>query len=167
MILYHLRIVWLALRWWLFERHRAPASTSVTVLRCWPTECDINWHLNNSQYLAAMDLGRWHFVLQSGLFGTFWRDRLFPMAVRVEIDYKRSIRPLQRYRIETAIERVGTKSTTFLQRFVAGDSVAAEARVIVVLVREGKSVEVGEVLPRLSNLGPIQALQRQDEFSGR
>ena len=52
-------------RWWLFERKLSPTGESRLSMRCWWSDCDINRHMNNSRYLALMDVGRYHFILRS------------------------------------------------------------------------------------------------------
>ena len=146
MMTVRLRLATLLARWALRERRAEASPVSRLSMRCWPFDCDINRHMNNSRYLALMDLGRWHFLLVTGLYRTIWRRRWAPVAVRVEIDFKKSLRPGERFTLETAQETVGTKSATLVQRFWRDDELCAEARVVVLFIHKGKSQPLAEAL---------------------
>ncbi len=151
------RLAAILARWCLFERKRAPVTTSELVMRVWPTDCDLNMHMNNSRYLALMDAGRWHYLLRTGLAAEVWRRRWAPVAVRVEIDFKKSLAPGERFRLETQTERLGERSVTMHQRFWRGDELAAEARVVCLWRHAGESQAVAplyEAFPQLLPTAP-------------
>ncbi|MFN3430334.1 MAG: acyl-CoA thioesterase [Candidatus Sericytochromatia bacterium] len=142
-----LRLAGVLAHWWLKERQLPPQPESRLAMRCWWTDCDINRHMNNSRYLAIMDVGRWHYILATGMAGGLKARGWFPVAVRVEIDYKQSIHPGERFELETDCEKVGTKSATLRQRFwLDGGVLAAEAKVIVLFLHKGKSQELAPLM---------------------
>ena len=143
------RIAAMVARWALFERKREATGTSRLPLRCWVTDCDFNVHMNNSRYLALMDMGRWHYCFSQGVMGFFWRHGWKPVAVRVEIDFKRAIRPFERFDLETFLSERGHKSATFTQRFWVGQELAAEARVVVVCRGGGRTQEIAPMFEEL------------------
>lgn len=148
------RIAATVLRWLAFERNRPPAVVGRLSLICWPFDCDINGHMNNSRYLALMDLGRWHHVLVSGVGREMRLRRLAPVAVHVDIDFRKSLHPFQRFVLETRIVEVGTKSIKVSQTFKLGDEVAAQANVVVVLRNQEGTQPVAPLVEALPHLVP-------------
>ncbi|MDB5099640.1 MAG: hypothetical protein JWM80_4061 [Cyanobacteria bacterium RYN_339] len=146
------RIATTVLRWLIIERKRPLVDVGRMSLRCWPFDCDLNMHMNNSRYLGLMDLGRWHFVLVAGIAGEMRARGLMPVAVHVDIDFKKSIGPFQRFTLETKLEAVGTKSFTVSQQFWLGDELAASANVVCLLRNKQGTQLVAplfDVLPHL------------------
>lgn len=146
MMTVRLRLGALLARWALFDRKKPPEAVSRLPMKVWLADCDINRHMNNSRYLALMDMGRWHFLLTTQLYKAMRERQWFPVAVRVEIDYKKSLNPGDRFTLETRQESVGTKSATILQQFWRGDELCAEARVVVLFLHKGKSQVLRELL---------------------
>ncbi len=152
MISVRLRVVGVVIRWLLVERGRAPVASSSLALRCWPWDCDVFRHLNNARYLSLMDVGRWHLILASGLWRRIRDTQAFPVMVRGEIDFRRSIKPFERFTLETRQHKVGSRSVVVSQRFLVGDEVAAEALVTLTFLRKGRPVEVAAVLDPLPHM---------------
>lgn len=152
MMTVRLRLAQILTRWLIRERGAAPSPVSRLSMRCGPFDCDINRHMNNSRYLALMDLGRWHFLLVTGLYREIWRRKWAPVAARIEIDFKKSLRPGDRFELETTQEAVGNRSATLLQRFWRDGVLYAEARVIVLFIHRGKSQPLADLLSTLPAL---------------
>lgn len=147
-----LRYLPMLLRWAFLQRGKGPMVVSRLHLRCWPSDLDINRHMNNSRYLALMDMGRWHFLLAAGMAPELKKRGWLPVLVKAEIDFRHSIKPFQAFELETSLERVGTKSCTIKQRFLVGGKEMAVARVVGLFVGEGRSqvlVTLMESLPHL------------------
>lgn len=62
----YLRRLWLLVQL-PFVRRAGLLAPSRLTLRVWPTDCDLNFHMNNGRYLTFMDLGRVHLLAQMGL----------------------------------------------------------------------------------------------------
>ncbi|MBM3270921.1 MAG: acyl-CoA thioesterase [Candidatus Sericytochromatia bacterium] len=152
MISVRLRVIGVLARWLLAERRRAPVAEDRLELRCWPWDCDILGHMNNARYLSLMDVARWHFTFASGLWRRFRDTRAFPVMVRCEIDFRRSIKPFERFSLVTRPHRAGGRSVVVSQRFLVGDQVAAEALVTLTFIRGGRPAEVSAVLDALPHL---------------
>lgn len=142
MMTVRLRIAAVVARWLLTGRKAALTPVSRLDLHCTPFDCDINGHMNNSRYLALMDLGRWHFLMVSGLTAPLRAWRWAPVAVRVEIDYKKSLKPFERFTLETRVLAGSARSVTIQQRFLRGEELAAEAKVVVLFLKAGKVQEL-------------------------
>jgi acyl-CoA thioesterase FadM len=146
------RVVGVFLRWLAVERRKGDQPFSRLVLRCWPWDCDVFRHMNNARYLSIMDLGRWHFILGTGLWREFKSHNALPVAARVEIDFRRSIKPFEKYVLETRHLKIGTKSVVVSQTFVVDGQVAAVGLVTLAFLAGGRTVEVAPVLAALPHL---------------
>lgn len=155
MMTVRLRIGAMLARWALFGRKAPPVATSRLALRCVWTDCDINGHMNNSRYLALMDLGRWHYMLATGLWRFTWREKWAPVAVRVEIDYKKSLKPGDRFELETQAVSATERSVTIRQRFWLDGVLAAEARVVVLFMHRGKVQALAPLLDAVPEARPV------------
>ena len=87
-----------------------PRDVSVRRARVWPSDLDVSLHMNNGRYLTHMDLGRLDLLIRSGLLRVVMQDRLTPIVSAALIRFRRELRALQRFDIETRI--VGWLDTT-------------------------------------------------------
>jgi YbgC/YbaW family acyl-CoA thioester hydrolase len=156
------RLAMMLTRWAVKERHQEPQTVSRLAMRCWLTDLDINQHMNNSRYLALMDLGRYHFMMVSGLGKELMvRQRWRPVLVRAEVDFKKSLQPGDRFVLETQLERLGTKSSVLVQRFWKGDQLVAEGRATAVFLKGGRSQDMSALMNEWGHLLPDEPLDRQ------
>ncbi len=103
-----------------------PLDESVVSFRVWPNDLDVNLHMNNGRYLTLMDLGRLDLVVRMGVLRTLRRRKWNPVVGSLQVRYRRSLLPFQRYDIRTRL--VGWDERWFYveQRFErAGETVAA------------------------------------------
>lgn len=95
-----------------------PDGVSVLRFRAWPTDLDPSVHVNNGKYLSLMDLGRLDLMVCAGLWRAILRHRWTPIASNVLIRYRREIRPLQRFRLETRLLTWDAANVVMEQVFV-------------------------------------------------
>jgi len=162
------RVVGVILRWLAVERGRGDQPFSRLSLRCWPWDCDVFRHMNNARYLSIMDLGRWHFILATGLWREFKAHHALPVAARVEIDFRRSIKPFESFILETRQRKVGTKSVVVSQTFLVDGQIAAVGLVTLAFLTRGRAVEVAPVLAALPHLvdSEIDELRTESAAAG-
>jgi acyl-CoA thioesterase FadM len=60
-------------------------------MRVWPTDIDINLHMNNARYLSIMDYARTHFLARTRLLEHILRSRWQPLVGAVWVTYRRSL----------------------------------------------------------------------------
>jgi YbgC/YbaW family acyl-CoA thioester hydrolase len=149
-----LRLMLMLGRWLSKERGLPPMAVSRLPLRCWLVDCDINRHMNNSRYLALMDMGRWHYLLVSGLASAIWQRRWMPVVVRIDISFQASLKPGTRFELVTRCEEVGNRSITLMQEFRVEDRVTAVARVVASFLEGGKSQTVATLFENNPHLVP-------------
>ncbi|MDC4227572.1 MAG: thioesterase family protein [Candidatus Manganitrophus sp.] len=71
-----------------FRPSLKPLDTSVLTLRVWPTDLDINAHMNNGRFLTVMDLGRLDLIARTPLGKTVvLRSRWQPIVASAFIRY--------------------------------------------------------------------------------
>ncbi len=101
---------------------------------------DLNRHMNYASYLEVMELGRWDWALRSGAMGGLLRAKLWPVVVKVDIDYRRELKPLQRFIVDTRLVGFERRMLHFEQHMLVGDRVHAKASIYALLLRRGKVV---------------------------
>ena len=105
-----------------------PLDVSRIELRCWLDDLDLNGHMNNGRYLSLMDLGRWDLVLRNGLGALAVKHRWRPIVGSAAIRFRRELRLLQRFTLETRFSAWDEKWVYIEQRFLVGPRVHAEAQ---------------------------------------
>ncbi|WP_067562050.1 acyl-CoA thioesterase [Halofilum ochraceum] len=98
-------------------------------LRVWPTDLDIQRHMNNGRYLSVMDLGRYALMARTGLLGVATRQRWMPLVRGLEIEYFKPLMPFQRFRLHTRLAGWDEKWLYLEQRFETDERVCASARI--------------------------------------
>src|SRR5262245_28048161 len=86
-----------------FVRRRGLFDVSCIHFRSWPTDLDLNMHINNGRYLTLMDLGRVHLLAQMGLLGTVVRRGWQPVLTAAEINFVRAIGPFRKFALVTRL----------------------------------------------------------------
>ncbi len=93
---------------------------------------DVNGHLNNAVYATLFEAGRVELLAAAGMLA---RDRsVSPVLARLEIDFKHELSWPGDVLVETAVQRVGTKSVSFRQRLSSEGTLAAEASTVLVMI---------------------------------
>lgn len=95
-----------------------PGDASKLSLRVWPHDLDPSLHMNNGRYLTIMDLGRIDLMMRSGLLKAALRHRWTPIASAILIRYRREMRVLQKFRLETRLVWWDETASVIEQTFV-------------------------------------------------
>lgn len=88
-------------------------------MRVWPMDLDFNLHKNNGRYLTTMDVGRMDLAFRAGLHKPMFKYRWMPLLGSSTIRYFRSLRPFQKYNLETRIIGWDEKWVFMEQKFIA------------------------------------------------
>jgi len=130
-----------------------------TPFRVWPGDLDVLLHVNNGVYLSMLDVARVDLLLRSGALRRLRARGYYPVVAAQTIRYRRSLRPFERFEVETRI--VGWDEYAFLvtHAFFRRGELMAEAVVrIRFLERRGARPTAAEVLRALELSGPSPAL---------
>jgi len=133
----------------LFIRRRPLLEPGCLRFRVWPTDCDINLHLNNGRYLAFMDLGRIHLIAQIGFLGKILRRQWVPVLTDAEIRFIRPLKPLQPFELVTRLLTWDENCFYIEQRFIAGGRLHAVGRVKGLFLSGRERVQSRTILEQL------------------
>lgn len=86
-----------------FQRSLSTADETETRFRVWPQDVDLFGHMNNGRYLQIMDVARSHWMLRCGALGVMARQRWGAALGGGSIRFRRSLKPLQSYRVRTRL----------------------------------------------------------------
>lgn len=156
----------------LSSRRRVPGEgrgfpQSVLKLRVRLRDLDLNLHMNNSRYLAAMDLGRWDLFLRMGVIQRILRERIQAVVVDLKIRYRKELRYRAPYELRTALLGLAGRKLWVRQEFLTGGKLAGEAEVGILFLKDGKVLSREGISELFQGLGypPPPELAREDSFS--
>ncbi|MFY2564261.1 SDR family NAD(P)-dependent oxidoreductase [Corallococcus terminator] len=81
----------------------APLEESVTHWRVLPTDLDLFGHMNNSRYLAMMDLGRVDLLVRAGLLSDLLQHRWVVPVGETSLQFRGSLRLFEKYELGTRL----------------------------------------------------------------
>lgn len=102
-----------------------PLSPSVLTFRVWPTDLDLNLHVNNGRYFTLMDLGRLHLLRRSGVVLEVLRRHWRPIVGSEAIRFRRSLDPFQTFELHTRVLAWDERWFYMEQRFLRAGQVCA------------------------------------------
>jgi acyl-CoA thioesterase FadM len=133
--------LWLRLLWVLLAAPMKPAlpplGLSSQRWRVLPNDIDAMLHMNNGRYLTVMDLGRVDLMIRTGLLRLVVRNGWTPMVGTAAINFRREMRLLQTYLLETRIVGWVGQLAIMEQRFLLDSGPRAGEVAAVGLVRAG------------------------------
>jgi len=150
----YLRLLLLLLRLWRLPR-RGLLESSCAAFRVLPNDCDINFHMNNGRYLSFMDLGRVHLMAQTGLLPVIVKQGWMPVLTAAEINFIRSIRPLQKFDLVTRLVSWDEKYFYIEQKFESRGVLCAHAYVKGLFLRKGVKVSNTEIASAAGYTGAV------------
>ncbi|KNC50655.1 thioesterase superfamily protein [Thecamonas trahens ATCC 50062] len=109
---------------WQFRNGRIPdVLEGVRLpLRVWPSECDINLHMNNASYNLVADMGRYAFAVGTGMWAKSRADGFYLANGGVSLRFKRELKPLAAYTHITRLHSFDGKWMYLEHRFEAPNS---------------------------------------------
>lgn len=129
----------------LFRRRIGPLDDSVLELRVWPTDMDLNFHLNDGRYISLAGLGRINWLARTGMFRVAMKRRWYPVVGSVIVRYRREIGSMQKFTLHTRCLGWDEKWFYFEHRFQQGETLAAIAYARGVLRTRAAPVPSAEV----------------------
>ena len=100
-------------------------QSSQLSFRVWPSDWDVNLHMNNGRFLTFMDLGRVYLMGQLGLLRQLFKRRWSPVIAAAEMTYLVPIKPLHRFTLATRVLTWDEKYFYLEQRFLAAGRLCA------------------------------------------
>lgn len=112
-------------------------------------DIDLNIHMNNARYLSIMDLGRFDFLVRTGLVKYFVTEKWQAVLGGVHIRFRRGLRPFQKYTLTTRIVGIDEKWAYIEQRFDVKGEMVAHALARAVFTAKGKAIPTKDILKKL------------------
>jgi acyl-CoA thioesterase FadM len=140
---------------------KGPLEESRVAFRVLPTDCDINFHMNNGRYLSFMDLGRVHLVAQIGLLRVILRKRWGAALGAAEINFIRPLAPFQKFDLVTRLVTWDEKYAYIEQRFESGGALCAHAFVKGLFLDKGRRVDNPAVAAALGYTGALPPMPEE------
>jgi acyl-CoA thioesterase FadM len=115
--------LWFRLLWMLSTAWHRPSlalSSGAARLsfRVWPHDLDTSLHMNNGRYWTLMDMGRIDLIIRLGLLRPVLRNGWTPVVSAGSIRFRRELRLLQAFYIETRLVFWNDARFVIEQRFV-------------------------------------------------
>ena len=82
-----------------FSPKKHTLDISITNFRVLPTDCDLNFHLTSSRYLAFMEVASFHLGGQTGILGKLLKRGCFPINANYAVTYIRPIKPFEKFSV--------------------------------------------------------------------
>jgi len=140
---------------------REPADAlegSNVCFRVWLNDLDLNWHMNNSRYLALMDLGRYDLTKRVGLLAACRREGWFPVVGSVTIRFRASLKPYEKVRLHTRVMAWDASRFFLEQTFLRGEEIVATAWVRAVFLSKTGKVPTATVMASIGETRPSPAM---------
>ena len=149
-------------------RKAGDALEGATVrFRVWPNDLDMNRHMNNSRFLAMMDVGRYDLTRRTGLLQAVRRAGWFPVVAAQAIRFRKSLRPFATYELHTRVGGWDEKSFYLEQVFRKGGDVVAVAWVRARFLSKDGAVPVDAVMRAIGETRPSPGLPEDALMLGR
>ena len=122
----------------MFRRCIGALEESTLRFTVWPTDCDLNFHLNAGRFISLMDVARMEFIARTGLLRKLLQKRWRPIMGGIVVRYRREIRPFERFTIRTRV--LGWDEKWFyLEHIVEKEGVFCASGTVRTLVRSASA----------------------------
>ena len=122
--------------------------------RVWPNDLDVLGHMNNGRYFTITDLARIEMLIRAGVWREMRKRGIYPVMAGETIQFRKSLRPFQKYSIITHTLGWDDKFIYVEHRFVSrGETYAlaiVRTRMLTSHAKSGHSAtgEAGRVSPQ-------------------
>ncbi len=130
------RMIRVALYQWRKPKLATLTEECVASMRAYPSDCDLNRHINNGRYLTLMDIGRGQLFIGQRMVRSFMGSGLNVVATSAHILFRRSIPLWGRFELHTRIAGIYERFLLIEQRFTYRGKTAAQAYVKIAFVNQ-------------------------------
>jgi len=142
----------------LFRRRKDMLDASVLRLRVWPTDMDLNFHLNDGRYVSLTGLGRLDLMSRTRLLRRAIKRGWYPVVGGIVIRYRREIKAFEKFTLHSRIAGWDEKWFYFEHRFETNGTAAALAYSRGVMRNREGAVPARDVLALIGYNEPSPAL---------
>ena len=129
-----------------FRRRMTIGGQSVLHFRVWPTDMDLNFHLNDGRYISLTGLGRVDLMMRTGLLRRALKRGWYPVVGAATIRYRREIRSFEAFAMHSRIAGWDEKWFYFEHQFEKHGTLAALAYARGVMRTRAGAVPSADVL---------------------
>jgi acyl-CoA thioesterase FadM len=122
----YLRLLWTLIRSF-GKLPIAPGDAIERQLRVWPSDIDINGHMNNGRYLTLIDLMIVEYFVRTGFAKIALRAGWRPMSGGAVVTYRKGLRPFERYCLRFTLAASDTYWNYMRFEFIRGDGTVCAA----------------------------------------
>jgi acyl-CoA thioesterase FadM len=130
----------------ILRRRRGVLDESLLRLRVWPTDMDLNFHLNDGRFVSLTGLGRIDLMLGTGLLRRAIKRGWYPVVGGVTIRYRREIKSFEKFSLRSRLVGWDDKWMYFEHRFEKNGELAAIAYARGVMRTRGGPVPTRDVI---------------------
>jgi len=142
----------------IFRTRGGVLDESLLRLRVWPTDMDLNFHLNDGRYISLSGLGRIDLMLRTGVLRRAMKRGWYPVVGAMTIRYRREIKSFEKFLLRSRIVGWDDKWTYFEHRFEKDGELAAIAYVRGVIRTRGGPVPTRDVMALVGHTEPSPPL---------
>lgn len=115
-------------------------------------QIDLNWHMNQAEYAREGEWGRTAWVLRSKAWPRWRAEGINPVVASQEIVYRRELKPLQRFTIDTRSPGMDGRLLHLQQHLCVGDAVHARIETRLIFVGRGGVLSADDTAARCAGL---------------
>jgi acyl-CoA thioesterase FadM len=142
----------------IFRTRSGVFDESVLRLRVWPTDMDLNFHLNDGRYLSLAGLARVDLMLRSGLLRRAVKRGWYPVVASAIVRYRREIKWMEKFTLRSRIVGWDEKWVYFEHRFERDGDLAAISYARGVMRNRDGAVPTSDVMALVGHTAPSPPL---------
>jgi acyl-CoA thioesterase FadM len=121
------------------------------LLRVYPNDLDLNFHMNNGRFLSLMDIGRMRLSIRSGLHKKAMENNWgFGVVGGINITYFKSLNIFQSFKLKSKLAGHCDGWFFIEQRIESKGRLICAALVKVIFLSEGKKVSVEKIIKTMN-----------------
>ncbi len=140
------RLIFVLIKGVFGKKLNSPLEKSVITLRVLPNDLDFNFHMNNGRYLTIMDLGRFDLTIRGKFYRVIFKNKLLPVVASEMIRFKKSLKPFQKFSLETQMIGWDEKWFFIQQTFFSKGEIIAEGIVKATLKNRKKPLSANQII---------------------
>ena len=130
----------------IFQKKRViPFQKTNLFFKVWPTDIDINFHMNNGRFLTIMDYGRFDYYGKLGLFPLMFKKKALPVTGAAFVQFRRPLGLFKSYRLETELVSLNEKWFYFDQKIFLNKELSCRLLVKALWLQKGAKISPKDI----------------------
>ena len=134
-----------------------PLDPAVVRFRCWPQDCDLNFHLNAGRYVSFMDIARVELLARMRLLRPVLKRGWRPIVGGSTLTYRKSVMPFERFTVQSRVAAWDEKWFYIEHLIHKRDGSLAATGVMRTLLRGRKGNVAPQQVLDLMGIGDLQS----------